>query len=214
VTKSFVILIWLWVTGILLAVTGDFSHYEIILEKKPFGDAPPEPEQETIQVAPNQSFARNLRLSMLYEGPNGDIRAGIIDTSRNTNFILSVGEMVEGLELLDADLSRSEATVKKGNEVALFKMEQSQQPQTLSKREQKARTTSYAQRRRALLKKIEDQKKKEEKPKEPALTGEALRKHLEQVQMDAIRNGLPPLPMPLTKEMDDQLVKEGVLPPQ
>jgi len=41
-----------------------------------------------------------------------------------------------------------------------------------------------------------------------------LRAHLERVQMDAIRNGLPPLPLPLTPEMDAQLVKEGVLPPQ
>ena len=32
--------------------------------------------------------------------------------------------------------------------------------------------------------------------------------------MDVIRAGLPALPVPLTKEMDDQLVAEGVLPPE
>lgn len=32
--------------------------------------------------------------------------------------------------------------------------------------------------------------------------------------MDAIRTGKPPLPIPLTRQMDDQLVKEGVLPAQ
>jgi hypothetical protein len=51
----------------------------------------------------------------------------------------------------------------------------------------------------------------------PTLTGEALQNHLEQYQMDLIRAGGekgPPLPMELTPEMDDQLVKEGVLPPQ
>jgi hypothetical protein len=44
-----------------------------------------------------------------------------------------------------------------------------------------------------------------------------LQNHLEQYQMDLIRAGGekgPPLPMELTPEMDDQLVKEGVLPPQ
>jgi hypothetical protein len=53
-------------------------------------------------------------------------------------------------------------------------------------------------------------------PPEPALKGEALVKHLEQYQMDLIRAGGdkgPPLPMELTPEMDAQLVKEGVLPP-
>ena len=32
--------------------------------------------------------------------------------------------------------------------------------------------------------------------------------------MEVIRQGLPPLPIPLTPEQDSQLVKEGVLPPQ
>ena len=31
--------------------------------------------------------------------------------------------------------------------------------------------------------------------------------------MEVIRKGMPPLPIPLTKEMDDQLVAEGILPP-
>jgi len=44
-------------------------------------------------------------------------------------------------------------------------------------------------------------------------TGEELEKHLRDYQMDVIRKGLTPLPIPLTQEMDDQLVKEGVLPP-
>ena len=58
------------------------------------------------------------------------------------------------------------------------------------------------------------QQQQPEPPPQPTLTGDALQKHLENVQMDAIRNGLPPLPMPLTPAMDAQLVKEGVLPPQ
>jgi len=31
--------------------------------------------------------------------------------------------------------------------------------------------------------------------------------------MHLIRQGKTPLPIPLTQEMDDQLVKEGILPP-
>jgi len=45
------------------------------------------------------------------------------------------------------------------------------------------------------------------------MSGEQLEKHLKEYQMEAIRKGLKPLPIPLTKEMDDQLVSEGVLPP-
>jgi len=42
---------------------------------------------------------------------------------------------------------------------------------------------------------------------------EELQEHLKQQQLDAIRTGKPPLPIPLTPEMDRQLVEEGVLPP-
>jgi len=189
-----------------LAAEEGFKRYQIIIDKHPFGEEPP--EAETVQISLNQSFARNLRLSMLFEGSSGDLRAGIIDTKEKKNYILSIGEIEDGLELIEADLTASEAMLRKGSEVALFKLE-SDTPEPLTKKQQ----SSYAQRKRARL--AAAKKKAEPKePVEPRLTGEALKKHLENVQMDAIRSGLPPLPLPLTKDMDDQLVSEGVLDPQ
>lgn len=43
---------------------------------------------------------------------------------------------------------------------------------------------------------------------------EELQTHLRDQQMDAIRSGKPPRPIPLTHEMESQLVEEGVLPPK
>ena len=57
------------------------------------------------------------------------------------------------------------------------------------------------------------QERQAEPPPQPKYTGEELEKHLKEYQMEVIRQGLPPLPIPLTPDMDDQLVKEGVLPP-
>lgn len=191
-----------------MADDAGFKRYQLILDKKPFGQEPP--EAEMVQVPASQSFARNLRLSMLFEGPDGTTRAGIVDSSTKKSYILRVGEPQDGLEVVEADVKSSEAMIRKGNEVALFKLEAGAGA-PISKSEQSSRQSSYAERRRALLQKTNE-------PPQPApqtlLTGEALKKHLENVQMDAIRNGLPPLPLPLTPEMDAQLVKEGVLPPQ
>jgi hypothetical protein len=47
----------------------------------------------------------------------------------------------------------------------------------------------------------------------PRLDGEDLKRYLQEYQKQLIRTRQPPLPMPLTKEMDDQLVDEGALPP-
>lgn len=192
-----------------------FARYQIILDKQPFGQEPP--EADLVEVPASQSFARNLRLSMLFEGPDGDLRAGIIDQASKKSYILRIGAEEDGLVLLEADLKASEAMLRRDNEVALFKLE-SGEGAPLSKKEQASRKTSYADRRNALLQKIEEQRTvpAEAPPPspEPAVSGDALRAHLENVQMDAIRNGLPPLPLPLTPEMDAQLVREGVLPPQ
>ncbi|MCC7300555.1 MAG: hypothetical protein IT583_05705 [Verrucomicrobia bacterium] len=188
-----------------------FERYQTILDKHPFGQSPP--EADMVQVPASESFARNLRLSMLFEGPDGTTRAGIVDNSTKKSYILRIGEPQDGLEVVEADIRTAEAMLRKGNEVALFKL-QAGAGEPISRSEQSSRQSSYASRRRALLQRAEDQRKEAPPPPVPELTGEALKKHLERVQMDAIRNGLPPLPLPLTPEMDAQLVKEGVLPAQ
>lgn len=196
-----------------LSAEEGFARYQSIIDRRPFGEEPP--DAETVLISINESFAKNLRLSMLFEGPSGDLRAGIVDTVKNDSYTLKVGEAENGIELVEADILKSEAMLKKGSEVVLFKLEAGK-PEVLSKSQQSSRRSSYADRRKALMKKIADRRNAEKpaKPQQPQLTGAALRQHLEGVQMNAIREGLPPLPMPLTPEMDAQLVSEGVLDPQ
>ncbi len=204
-----VILILLLSALLCMAADEGFNRYQLIIDKHPFGEEPP--EAETVQISLTQSFAKNLRLSMIFEGPDGDVRVGVVDAASKKSYILHMGEEEDGLELVEADLRASEALLRKGNEVALFKLE-SGEIEPLSKSQQAKRRSSYEERSRQRAAARAQQQPKE--PQQPRLTGEALRQHLEEVQMDAIRTGLPPLPLPLTPEMDKQLVAEGVLPPQ
>ncbi len=205
-----VILILFGAALLSLSAEEGFARYQPIVDKHPFGEEPP--DQDTVQISLSESFAKNLRLSMLFEGPGGDVRAGVVDSTSKKSYTLKVGESADGIELIEADIVKSEAMLKKGNEVALFNLKAGEKPKMVAKKPGK-RPSTYAERRKALLQKVEERKKAEE-PKPPALTGEALRQHLEEVQMDAIRTGKPPLPMALTPEMDAQLVSEGVLDPQ
>ena len=70
------------------------------------------------------------------------------------------------------------------------------------------RRLSYAERRRQ---RMLERQKPVEVPK-PIYTGEELEKHLQDYQMEVIRQGLPPLPVQLTPDRDAQLVSEGFLP--
>ncbi len=189
-----------------------FDRYQIILDRKPFGEAPP-PEVVEPVITPEQSFAKNIRMCTLLEDERG-IRIGLIDLQSNKNFFLGVGENEEGIELVSASYKDEEAVLKKGSEMAVIKL-QSGEIQPLSPAEQQqrlaapeSRRPSYAERRLA-----RQQQRAAEPPPQPKYTGEELEKHLQDYQMEVIRQGLPPLPIPLTPEMDNQLVNEGVLPP-
>ena len=195
----------------------DFQAYQAIIDRKPFGN-PPAVEVPPVTISPSESFARSIRLCGLVEVDGGGIKVGLIDTQSNKNFFLGVGDIEEGIELVSADYDGEEAVLRKGPEMAVIKL-QSGEIKPLTPAEQQARMSapagqpgsrrmSYAERRLARQKQRE-----QEPPPQPKYTGEELEQHLKDYQMEVIRQGLPPLPIPLTPEMDQQLVNEGVLPP-
>ena len=198
------------------ADTPDFSRYQVILDRKPFGTAPPPEDTSNRPIPLSESFAKNLRMSALLEVEGGGIRIGLIDSQSGKNFFLGIGDNEDGIELISASYKDEEAVIRKGPEMAVLKL-QSGEFQPLNPAEQQARLNqpqqqpqrgSYAERRAARM-----QQRQPEPPVEPIYKGEELEKHLRDYQMEVIRQGLPPLPIPLTPEMDKQLVDEGVLPP-
>jgi len=208
------------------ADTPPFERYEVILERKPFGDAPlPETTpQPAAPVPASESFAKLIRMSAILQDEDR-VRVGLIDMrdNKNESFFLSVGEIANGIELVSASWEEEEAVLRKGDEMAVLKL-QSDEIQSLTPAEQEERLRqqptrekrlSYAERRRRRQEAREQARKPPEPPKppEPKLTGDDLQQHLREYQMEVIRQGLPPLPIPLTPEMDAQLVAEGVLPP-
>ncbi len=197
------------------AAAPSFDRYRIILDRKPFGDPPAEPTtRPPVVVSPDQSFARTIRLSALYEVEGGQLRVGLVNSRNNDSFFLSVGESYDGIELVSASFEEEEAVLRSGAEMAIIKLKDGTvEPITPQQHDERARTrqSSYEDRRRARQEALE--RRRAEPPPEPRLTGEELEQHLKEYQMEVIRQGLPPLPIPLTEEMDRQLVEEGILPP-
>lgn len=204
-----------WAGWANASATG-FDRYRVILDRKPFGDAPaPAPEtRPAVVVPPAESFARTIRLSAIVEEADGGIRVGLVDGRNNDSFFLRVGDTHDGIELVSASFEDEEAVLRRGTEMAIIKLADGQVQAITPQQHQdrvRARQTSYEDRRRARQEELE--RRRNQPPPEPQLTGEALQRHLEDYQMEVIRQGLPPLPIPLTPEMDRQLVSEGILPP-
>lgn len=198
------------------SATPAFDRYQVILNRKPFGAPPPAPEPVRPPPPKEDSFAKSLRLSMILESEDGEMRVGIIDTRNNLSFVLRVGEPQDGYELVSASFEAGEAVLRQGEEMALLDISKasfeeiapSEQPQRMDAAHTRV---SYADRRRARAEQL--QREAAQPPPEPKYTGVELERHLSEYQMEVIRQGLPPLPIPLTPEQDDQLVAEGYLPP-
>jgi len=191
-----------------------FDRYKVIIERKPFGDPPPPPAMEKPSEPRADSFAKSLRLSMIVETDDGDMRIGFVDNRTARSYSLVAGEAEDGIELISASFEEEEAIIRSGEEMALLKLssgsfEEIAPSDQAARIEQARNRPSYAERRRARM----EQQKEEEKIPEQKYTGDELTKHLYEYQMEVIRQGLPPLPIPLTQEQDDQLVQEGYLEP-
>ena len=220
------------VAGAAIAANVPFDRYEIILKRKPFGavpvapvaksgsDVPVVPETDP-ENPPSGAFVETLRMCALTETAFG-LRVGIIDikSKPQVSYFLYEGETENGVELVEADYVGERALLKKDGEEYYLSMNSGAPPSvapgapkdaTLMTKKSSVKRMSYAERlRRRREAEAARIAKLQEKPK---ISGEDLEQHLRQIQMDAIRKGIPALPIPLTKEMDDQLVAEGVLPP-
>ncbi len=214
--RSLLILCLIFTGTLSSASIPEFSRYRIILDRKPFGDPPPAPvtPRPTPPVSPQQSFARTIRLTALLESDDGELRVGLVNSQNNDSFFLRVGETHDGIELVSASYEEEEAVLRRGSEMAVISFNTGDvEPITQQQHAERAqaRQSSYEERRQA--RRAAAEARRREPPPEPLLTGEELQQHLQDYQMEVIRQGLPPLPIPLTPEMDDQLVREGVLPP-
>jgi hypothetical protein len=214
------IAVWLEVASVQAAV--DFSRYAVILERRPFGDKPVEsrtPPKTGPQIPKGPSFADSLQVCAITE-VGGVIKVGFFDkkTKPPKSYFLFVGESEDGIEVVDADYAAETVTLRKGTEERQLRMGGGASASNASHTSALAsRHSSSYIRRRARIKRtraeIEEDRRKAIERKKPILEGEEYEAHIRQYNLDQIRTGGIPLPIPLTPEEDAQLVEEGVLDP-
>jgi len=100
----------------------DWSRYEVIAERAPFGKEPP-PSETAEAAKPAGNFAKQYRLCMLYESVSGQLKAGIVSKVNNKNFYLQVGESDGGISLVDVRLEEGVAILRQGDETAQLLLE-------------------------------------------------------------------------------------------
>lgn len=200
-----------------------FDRYQVILDRMPFGAsvAAPVPDETLAPVMPTVGpggEALGLRASGLILIEGGELRAGLVEVKTGKSYYMTPGESQDGIKLVSADYDKEEIVIQRGVEMAVLQLKEASAAEAKTAGPAAAVTArlSFEERRKA----YEEQRKAQtagqqpSAPPAPRLQGAELEAHLKQYQMEVIRQGMPPLPIPLTPDMDQQLVTEGVLPPQ
>ena len=209
-----------------ISIFGELDKYQIIIDRQPFGREliSPEPSVSSIKseaeaIAAAKSAEKELRLCFIFETTKGLIRAGfqnkIVKAGEPKSIMLGVGDTFKGMKLVDVNIQESTATLDRNGVMIMFSLNKPAKNTIGSSKTTSTRkfnsgfrspNTNDKEVKKEVNVKLTVQQQEQRK--------QEIQESLRQYQMDVIRAGLPPLPVPLTKQMDDQLVAEGVLPPE
>lgn len=222
--KSSIILVlaaWALAAG---AVDYKRERYNVIVDRSPFGEDPTlanvavqDAKDAAAAAAAAKKLEKEIRLCFLLESESGEVRAGFQNLKAAKgdpkSIMLMVGESFKGMQLKGIDLANNSATLNINGKAVTFELAKAPAAKAAPAKKPTATPRRFGRG-------FQPKPAAPAKPPEPQLTPEEkaakraeVQENLRQYQMEVIRAGMPPLPIPLTKDMDDQLVSEGILPP-
>jgi hypothetical protein len=101
--------------GSSLAATS-FDPYGIILDRKPFGEESVVEVPSLPPVPPEKSVVNQIRMSAVVRDTAGVLRVGLVDLKSNRNYMLGIGDSMDGIEIIAADYIEERARLRRGPE--------------------------------------------------------------------------------------------------
>lgn len=201
------------------------GKYQLILDKQLLGSvkaAPPPAPRPEPEITP-PSWAQDYRMTMMTLDEDR-VRVGLQHIQNNSAFLLIEGEDSHTeFTLVSANYDQGSAEVRRLGDLHRFELQSGPAVAARAQRVDPSPVSTNVRgaNRRGIrppgvrpVPREQESNEAEEPQVRRFETREELEAHLREQQMDAIRTGKPPLPIPLTEEMDDQLVREGVLDPR
>jgi hypothetical protein len=214
--------------GTVSVCAADFTRYHVILDRLPFGSeaVPAAAGAAAVDAQPAApAITKTLKMcAITRHDRTGALQVGLVDTATKKNYFITVGETEDGITVVEADYDNEKALLSKDGQETWITMSDvatmaatPTPPPTLVRPRLPMPVLGGGVTMPANREAMAEARRTRRGMSTNTLSGEALQAHLEKYQMDLIRAGGekgPPLPIPLTPEMDQQLVKEGVLPAQ
>lgn len=204
------------------AVQYSLERYRLIVDRSPFGSNLPDVEasvssEEERKMA--EELEKRYRLAYILEGEFGEPRVGFQNLSpkpgESASSVIMVGESFMGMKLKTVDINNAAAVLERsdGRQITFRLAKQQIAPPPVAAPQRPSRPSGSEYRRPSRPATPPPAPQPQLSAEEQEERRAEIRRNLQEYQMEVIRKGMPPLPVPLTPEMDDQLVSEGHLPP-
>ena len=110
-------LVGVGLTVLSVGAAADFERYAVIVNRKPFGEElqPPAPAAAVV-VPPGESVVNKVKMTAVVRDEAGTLRVGIVDLKSNRNYLLGIGDSLEGMEVVEADYEKERARLRRGVE--------------------------------------------------------------------------------------------------
>ena len=101
--------------------TTDFSRYQVVLDRKPFGEVAPIVVTGAIDLAVAEAFTKDYEMKAIID--DGDkMQVCVLDKKANKHIYLDVGQEISGMQLVSVNYDKEEAVLKMGVETTVIKL--------------------------------------------------------------------------------------------
>ncbi len=105
----------------------DFSRYQPILDRQPFGEVAPVEAGGDAAAAPSaEAVLKDYELKAIIED-GGKLQAGILDKRTSKHVYLAAGESLDGMQLVSLDYDTEQAVLQRDAETVVLKLRPAQE---------------------------------------------------------------------------------------
>src|SRR5450756_1060262 len=99
--------------------TTDFSRYQVVVDRKPFGEVAPIAVAGTTDVAAAESFIKDYEMKGIID--DGEkLQVSVLNKKTNKYMYLDIGQEIYGMQLISVNYDKEEAVLKIGAETTVL----------------------------------------------------------------------------------------------
>ena len=112
---------WIAALAAHAAAKTDFSRYQVILDRNPFGEVAPIIVPGAADMVAAEAFAKDYEMKAIIDDGN-KIQVCVLNKKTKKHIYLDIGQEISGMQLVSVNYDKEEAVLKMGVETTVIKL--------------------------------------------------------------------------------------------